>query len=222
MSNLQLDWTEDELLADDPFDEPLSPAACGATAASTPTARTGRRGPDSAVPAIECVAGAPPRAVRHRALDVPLSTWPETYPNVAQAKFLVREGVRDPVITTLTRIGTVEGFGAMIRYANVDDLQRFFDESIAGTALAHLDRGLFEAHARDEAGFGGRGRPQADVVRGARRRVRAPRHRGRDRSSCSSAWASRGGRAPVPTPQRIRRQMARGARCSTTSTSSSR
>jgi len=54
---------------------------------------------------------------------------------------------------TLTRIGTVEGFGAMIRHANVPDRQRFFDESIEGTAIEHLDRGLFEAHARDEAGW---------------------------------------------------------------------
>ena len=41
----------------------------------------------------------------------------------------------------------------MIRHANVADRQRFFDESIAGTAIEHLDRGLFEAHARDEAGW---------------------------------------------------------------------
>ena len=35
----------------------------------------------------------------------------------------------------------------------VPDCQRFFDESIEGTAIEHLDRGLFEAHARDEAGW---------------------------------------------------------------------
>jgi hypothetical protein len=64
---------------------------------------------------------------------------------------LIREGVREPMITNLTRIGTVEGFGAMIRHAHVGDLQRFFDDSIDGTALAHLSA-LFEAHARDEAG----------------------------------------------------------------------
>jgi hypothetical protein len=86
-------------------------------------------------------------------LDAPIDTWPESYPNVAQAKYLIAEGVREPMITQLTRIGTVEGFGAMIRHAHVGDLQRFFDDSIAGTALAHLDTGLFEAHARDEAGF---------------------------------------------------------------------
>ena len=41
----------------------------------------------------------------------------------------------------------------MIRAVQVDDLQSHFDESIAGTAIEHLQRGLFEAHARDEAGW---------------------------------------------------------------------
>src|SRR3712207_7396691 len=36
-------------------------------------------------------------------LDAPIDLWPETFPNVAQAKFLLAEGVREPVITTLTR-----------------------------------------------------------------------------------------------------------------------
>jgi hypothetical protein len=62
--------------------------------------------------------------------------------------------VPEPIIATLTRIGTVEGFGSMLRYSLVPDLQRHFDEDIEGTAIAHLDRGLVEAHARDEAGFG--------------------------------------------------------------------
>jgi hypothetical protein len=87
-------------------------------------------------------------------LDLPLATWPEHYPNVEQAKFLIREGVRQPIVTSLTRVGTVEGFGAMIRHSAVPDIQRHFADSIDGTATLHLDRGLLEAHARDEAGFG--------------------------------------------------------------------
>jgi len=86
-------------------------------------------------------------------LDAPIGLWPEVYPNVAQSKYLLREGVREPTISSLTRIGTVEGFGSLIRNVRVDDLQSHFDESIAGTAVAHLHRGLFEAHARDEAGW---------------------------------------------------------------------
>jgi hypothetical protein len=72
---------------------------------------------------------------------------------VAQSKYLLQAGVREPTISALTRIGTVEGFGSMIRAVKVDRLQSHFDESIAGTAIAHLQGGLFEAHARDEAGW---------------------------------------------------------------------
>jgi hypothetical protein len=86
-------------------------------------------------------------------LDLPLDTWPEHYPNVAQARFLVESGVRGPIIATLTRIGTVEGFGGLIRHSVIPDLTKVVDEDIRGTALAHLGSGLFEAHARDEAGF---------------------------------------------------------------------
>ncbi len=86
-------------------------------------------------------------------LDIGLETFPDAYPNVAQSKLLLRNGVTDPIVSSLTRIGTVEGFGSFLRYSIVPDLQRHFDESIVGTASAHLDRGLIEAHARDEAGF---------------------------------------------------------------------
>ena len=49
-----------------------------------------------------------------------------------------------------------------------------------GPRSSHLHRGLFEAHARDEAGFEDeRGHKQMWFV-GARRRVRGPGHRGRD------------------------------------------
>jgi hypothetical protein len=85
-------------------------------------------------------------------LSIPLDTWPEHYPNVSQARFLVESGVPQPIIATLTRVGTVEGFGGLIRHAPLPDLRPLLDEDIEGTALAHLGTGLFEAHARDEAG----------------------------------------------------------------------
>jgi hypothetical protein len=87
-------------------------------------------------------------------LHAPVEIWPGNYPNLAQARLLLREGVREPIIAVLTRIGTVEGFGAMIRFLAPPDMQRHFVEDIAGTATAHLSRGLVEAHARDEAGWG--------------------------------------------------------------------
>jgi hypothetical protein len=86
-------------------------------------------------------------------LAVPLDAWPGHYPNVAQAKYLITNGVTEPIVAILTRIGTVEGFGSMIRHSAIPALQRCFEESIGGTATAHLGGGLYEAHARDEAGF---------------------------------------------------------------------
>jgi hypothetical protein len=86
-------------------------------------------------------------------LDIALDTWPGAYPNVAQAKFLLRVDVREPIVGRLTQIGTVEGFGSMIRYSPIPDLQSCFVDDIRGTATWHLGRGLYEAHARDEAGY---------------------------------------------------------------------
>ena len=59
----------------------------------------------------------------------------------------------EPAISTLTRIGTVEGFGALIRHSVIPDFGSIFDEDTRGTALTHLGGGLYEAHARDEAGY---------------------------------------------------------------------
>jgi hypothetical protein len=78
---------------------------------------------------------------------------PPQYPSVAQAKLLVRGGVRDPIVRALTIISIVEGFGAIIRDVEVPDLDALIREPIAGTALAHLRGALFEAHARDESGY---------------------------------------------------------------------
>jgi hypothetical protein len=153
MTTLQTTFTEAELLADEPTAEPLvvGGVRChggfdGDGRYVSP--RTRFRGP-----AIEAW------QAQHRGwfgtdlLEVPLETWPGHVPNVAQARLLVRRGVPEPLIATLTRIGTVEGFGANIRYLAPGDMQRFFADSIAGTATEHLGRGLFEAHGRDEAGW---------------------------------------------------------------------
>jgi hypothetical protein len=92
-------------------------------------------------------------------LDAPIEAWPPAYPNVAQARLLLENGVRDPIIAILSRIGIVEGFGAGLRYLAPgqlapSDMQECFVEEIANTAIWHLDKGLIEAHARDESGWG--------------------------------------------------------------------
>ena len=86
-------------------------------------------------------------------IEIPRELMPSQYPNVAQSKLLLREGVRDPIVRALTIISIVEGFGAIIRDVEVPDLGALIREPIAGTALAHLRGALFEAHARDESGY---------------------------------------------------------------------
>jgi hypothetical protein len=148
-----LNWTERELLAEHDVVEPLVAGGVrcpGGFAAdgSYVSPRTKNR-----VPAIAAWQQSHREQFGTEILDAPIELWPEVFPSVAQTKYLLRAGVPEPTISSLTRIGTVEGFGSMIRAVQVDDLQSHFDESISGTAVEHLQRGLFEAHARDEAGW---------------------------------------------------------------------
>ena len=90
-------------------------------------------------------------------VEIPQDVVPPHLPGVEQAKLLLREGVREPMVRTLTEIAIVEGFGATIRDLPVPPIASFIREDVTGTALAHLTGGLFEAHARDEAGWGEEG-----------------------------------------------------------------
>jgi hypothetical protein len=89
----------------------------------------------------------------HGLIAISPDLMPPQVPNVAQAKLLLRNGVREPIVRSLTIISIVEGFGAMIRDVEVPDLNALIVEPYDGTALAHLKLGLFEAHARDESGY---------------------------------------------------------------------
>lgn len=149
----QLEYTWDELLADPPVVEPLlaDGVVChgGYLADGTyASPRTQHR-----VPAIRGWQAKHVEDFGTPLLDAPLDSWPGNYPNLAQARLLLRNGVREPIIASLTRIGTVEGFGANIRHLAPADMAGFFAEDISGTATNHLGTGLVEAHARDEAGW---------------------------------------------------------------------
>src|ERR1700741_2587970 len=124
MGDAQTTFTADELLADHDVVEPLlaQGVRChgGFDESGTYVSpRTKHR-----VPAIEAW------QANHRAefgteiLSIPLETWPENYPNVAQPRFPIEGGVPEPLIATLTRIGTVEGFGANIRFLQPGDFQK--------------------------------------------------------------------------------------------------
>src|SRR5688572_24268104 len=157
MTTLRTEWTREELLASTPVAEPLVAGGVRCHGGfdddgAYVSPRTANRWD-----AIHAWQAQHREQFGTELLDIPLDSWPEAYPNVAQARFLLENGVRDPIVSTLTRIGTVEGFGSMLRYSLIPDFQACFAEEVQGTAIAHLDGGLFEAHARDEAGYGEEG-----------------------------------------------------------------
>lgn len=146
----QLEYSEDQLLSSVAYDEPLiaNGVRChgGFVGGRYQSPRSAARTPAIAAWQAQL------RAQGKPLVDVPLALVPPHYPNAAQAVLLLREGVRDPLVRTLTTIAIIEGFGAMIRDAAAPDLKTCVREPLDGTAVAHLRTGLFEAHARDEAG----------------------------------------------------------------------
>ena len=148
---MTLHWTYDELLATDPVEEPLVAGGVRCHGGFDGEGRYVSPRTRNRLPAIRSWQDAHRARFGTGLLDIGLDTWPPSYPNVAQSRLLLERGVRDPIVATLTRIGTVEGFGAMIRLSVIPDLTRSFVEDVDGTAMAHLPA-LYEAHARDEAG----------------------------------------------------------------------
>jgi hypothetical protein len=153
VTSLQTEWSEHELLESHRYAEPLYAGGIRCHGGFDDDGRYVSPRTVHRVPAIDAWEEARAEAFGTPQLDIPLDRWPAPVPNVAQAKFLIANGMPGPIISTLTRIGTVEGFGGFIRTLPIPDLSRCFDEDVRGTAMAHLERGLYEAHARDEAGF---------------------------------------------------------------------
>jgi hypothetical protein len=154
MTTAQTEFTAEELLADHAIAEPLLVGGVRCHGGFDDQGRYVSPRTKNRWPAIEAWEEQRRDQFATPILDVPLETWPESFPNVAQSKLLIRSGAPQPVISALTRIGTVESFGAMLRNLPVPDVSAAFDEDVSGTASDHLGKGLFEAHARDEAGFG--------------------------------------------------------------------
>jgi hypothetical protein len=150
---VQVDYAFDELLESEPIAEPIIAGGVRCHGGFDEHGNYVSPRTKNRWPAIRAWQQQREQQFASPILDIALDTWPGAYPNVAQAKFLLREGVPEPVVARLTQIGTVEGFGSMIRYSPIPDLQRCFVEDVRGTATWHLGRGLYEAHARDEAGY---------------------------------------------------------------------
>lgn len=165
----QLNFSADELLANVPTCEPL--IVKGVKCHGGFDADGNYRSPRTAfrVPAIKAWQEQHVATSGTPLFEIPADTVAPQMPNVAQVKFLLRSGVREPMVRWLSEIAIVEGFGAMIRELPVPPLKSFVREDIAGTTLAHLSGGLFEAHARDEAGWSEEGghRQMWDAARDA-------------------------------------------------------
>jgi len=152
MVEAPLAWSREELLESGPYAEPLIAGGVRCHGGFEEdgryrSPRTLHRGPAIAAwQALLAREGTP-------LVDIDRRLMPPQYPSVAQAKLLLQQGVRDPVVRSLTIISIVEGFGAIIRDVAVPDLHALVVEPVEGTALAHLGEGLFEAHARDESGW---------------------------------------------------------------------
>jgi hypothetical protein len=153
LGTAQVEFTEAELLADTPVIEPLVAGGVRCHGGFDGAGRYVSPRTRYRVPAIAAWGDQNCERFATELIDVPLERWERSFPNVAQARFLIRAGVPEPLMATLTRIGTVEGYGANIRLLKPKDMQRHFVEDVRGTAIDHLGGGLFEAHGRDEAGW---------------------------------------------------------------------
>jgi hypothetical protein len=153
MGTAQVEFTEEELLADLTVIEPLIAGGVRCHGGFDEDGQYVSPRTRFRLPAIAAWGEQNSERFSTDLLRVPLEWWERSFPNAEQARFLIRAGVPEPLMATLTRIGTVEGYGANIRLLQPEGLQRFFVEDIEGTAIDHLGRGLFEAHGRDEAGW---------------------------------------------------------------------
>ena len=74
------------------------------------------------------------------------------YPNAAQSKLLLQEGLGQTFWNNLTITGHIEARGRVLAEMQFPDFQKVVDEDIGETALGHLHKGLLEAHGLDEGG----------------------------------------------------------------------
>src|ERR1700722_19902747 len=153
MGTLQVEFTEAELLADVSVSEPLVAGGVRCHGGFREDGRYVSPRTKYRVPAIAPCGEKNGERFATQLIDAPLERWERSFPSAEQARFPLPAGVPEPLMATLTRIGTVEGYGANIRLLKPKDLQRHFVEDIRGTAIDPLGRGLFEAHGRDEAGW---------------------------------------------------------------------
>jgi hypothetical protein len=79
------------------------------------------------------------------------------YPNEAQQKLLIREGLGQTFWNTLTITGRIEARGRLLAEMKFPELGPAVEEDVREMAVGHLNHGLLEAHGLDEGGEPGIG-----------------------------------------------------------------
>jgi hypothetical protein len=74
------------------------------------------------------------------------------YPNEAQQKMMLQEGLGQTFWNNLTITGMIEGRGRILADMTFPDLQDVIDEDISEMGIGHLNKGLLWAHGVDEGG----------------------------------------------------------------------
>ena len=86
------------------------------------------------------------------------------YPNEAQQKLLIHEGLGQTFWNMLTITGLIEGRGRMLATVRFPDLQDVLVEDVSQLAVGHLNKGLLVIHGVDEGGEPDKGVGGHDVM----------------------------------------------------------
>jgi len=86
------------------------------------------------------------------------------YPNDAQQKLLLLEGLGQTFWNNLTITGMIEGRGRMLAEITFPNFQDIIEEDIQEMGIGHLNKGLLVAHGIDEGGEPDKGIGGHDVM----------------------------------------------------------
>lgn len=86
------------------------------------------------------------------------------FPNVEQQIFLLKNGIEQSFWDSITITGLIEARGKALADLVAPDFQDIIEEDLTGTALGHINQGLFTSHGWDEGGRPGTGIGGHDVM----------------------------------------------------------
>jgi hypothetical protein len=86
------------------------------------------------------------------------------FPNVAQQKLLLDQGLGQTLWDSLTVTGVIEARGKRLANAEAPDFRSIVVDDISETATGHLNKGLLRAHGLDEGGNDAKGEGGHDAM----------------------------------------------------------